>query len=118
RDFAAEMAAELAVIDPTAARQGLHQFTPADARHWLQAGNPLVAPLVLRPFLDAYHLVADRMAAREDGPIDQPAFLDECLRGGRQWAMQGRLANEESVSLELFKPALRLAAHRDLLDPT
>lgn len=117
RDFAAEMAQELAVIDPTV-RTELHEFTPADARRWLEAGDPLVAPFVLRPFLDAYHLVADRLAAHEDETIDQPAFLDECLRVGRQWAMQGRLGSEESVSLELFKPALRLAGHRDLLTST
>ena len=116
RDFADEMATELAVIDP-AARDGLHGFTPPEARHWLEEGNPLVAPLALRPFLEAYHLVADRLAARNDEEVDEPRFLDECLRIGRQWAMQGRLASEESVSLELFKPALRLARHRDLLDP-
>jgi glycerol-3-phosphate O-acyltransferase len=116
RDFAAEMAAELAIIDP-AARDGLHEFTPDQARHWLEAGNPLVAPLVLRPFLDAYHLVAERLAAWEDEEVDEQRFLMECLRVGRQWAMQGRLASEESVSLELFKPALRLARHRELLDP-
>ena len=117
RDFAAEMATELAVIDP-AAGTGLHEFTPDDARRWLQTGDPLVAPLVLRPYLDAYHLVADRLAAWEDKQVDEARFLDECLRVGRQWAMQGRLASEESVSLELFKPALRLARHRDLLDST
>ena len=117
RDFAAEMATELAIIDPTAASEGLHEFTPAQARAWLEVGNPLVAPLVLRPFLDAYHLVADRLAAWETEDVDESRFLDECLRVGRQWAMQGRLASEESVSLELFKPALRLARYRGLLDP-
>jgi glycerol-3-phosphate O-acyltransferase len=117
RDFAAEMVTELAIIDPAAASEGLHEFTPAQARAWLEAGNPLVAPLVLRPFLDAYHLVADRLAAWEPEEVDESRFLDECLRVGRQWAMQGRLASEESVSLELFKPALRLARHRGLLDP-
>jgi glycerol-3-phosphate O-acyltransferase len=116
RDFAAEMATELAIIEPDAS-DGLHEFTPARARAWLEAGNPLVAPLVLRPFLDAYHLVADRLAAWEPEDVDESRFLDECLRVGRQWAMQGRLASEESVSLELFKPALRLARHRGLLDP-
>jgi hypothetical protein len=43
RDFAAELAAELAIIDPLA-RTGLHEFTPAEARRWLEQGNPLVAP--------------------------------------------------------------------------
>jgi glycerol-3-phosphate O-acyltransferase len=115
RDFAAEMATELAIIEPGT---GLRTFTPADARRWLEHGTPLVAPLVLRPFLDAYHLVADRLAALEDEEVDEARFFDECLRVGRQWALQGRLASEESVSLELFKPALRLARHRDLLDST
>jgi glycerol-3-phosphate O-acyltransferase len=61
-------------------------------------------------------LVVDRLAARGDEPVDEERFLQECLRVGRQWAMQGRLASEESVSLELFKPALRLARNRDLLE--
>jgi glycerol-3-phosphate O-acyltransferase len=110
------MAAELAIVDPGQAG-GLHEFTPEDARRWLENGEPLVAHLVLRPFLDAYHVVADRLAAWEDDdePFDEPRFLDECLRVGRQWALQKRLASEESVSLELFKPALRLAEHRDLV---
>ncbi|BCB82876.1 lysophospholipid acyltransferase [Phytohabitans suffuscus] len=117
RDFAEQMARELAIIEPGGG-DGLHEFTPADARRWLENGRPLLAPLVLRPFLDAYHLVADRLAAWEDDEVDEPRFLDECLRVGRQWALQGRLASEESVSLELFKPALQLARHRGLLDPT
>jgi len=117
REFAGEMAAELAIADPEQAA-GLHEFTPAEARRWLENGEPLVAHLVLRPFLDAYHVVADRLAAWEDDdePFDEPRFLDECLRVGRQWALQKRLASEESVSLELFKPALRLARHRDLIE--
>jgi glycerol-3-phosphate O-acyltransferase len=75
----------------------------------------LVAHLVLRPFLDAYHVVADRLVAWDDEPFDEPRLLDECLRVGRQWTLQKRLASEESVSLELFKPALLLAKHRDLV---
>ncbi|MEV0134311.1 lysophospholipid acyltransferase [Dactylosporangium sp. NPDC050688] len=115
RDFAEQMALELAIIEPGDG-VGLREFTPADARHWLQHAEPLVAPLVLRPFLDAYHLVADRLAAAGDGNVEEAPFLDECLRVGRQWALQGRLSSEESVSLELFKPALQLARHRGLLD--
>jgi glycerol-3-phosphate O-acyltransferase len=116
RDFAEQMGRELAIIEPGDS-SGLREFTAADARGWLEQGRPLVAPLVLRPFLDAYHLVADRLAAWEDEELDEPRFLDECLRVGKQWALQGRLASEESVSLELFKPALQLARHRGLIDP-
>ena len=49
-------------------------------------------------------------------PTSEAEFLDECLAVGRQWALQGRIASDESVTLELFKTALRLAAHRGLLD--
>jgi len=115
REFAREMAAELAIADPRQADE-LHEFGPAEARRWLADSELLVAHLVLRPFLEAYLVVADRLAAWEDDePFDTAGFLDECLRLGRQWALQKRVASEESVSLELFKPALRLAEHRGLL---
>ncbi len=94
-------------------------FSAADARRWLTALRPYTAHLVLRPFVDAYHVVADRLAEWEaDEVFDEKRFLDECLRVGKQWVLQRRLASEESVSLELFKPALRLAGHRGLLDST
>jgi glycerol-3-phosphate O-acyltransferase len=117
-EFAEEMAAELAIIDRSET-EGLREFTPADARRWLEQGRPLVAHLVLRPYLEAYHVVADRLADWEDSgddeTFDENRFLEECLWVGKQWALQRRLASEESVSLELFKPALRLARHRDLV---
>jgi glycerol-3-phosphate O-acyltransferase len=114
-EFAEDMAAELAIADPSQAG-GLHEFTAAGARQRLEDSPLLVAHLVLRPFLDAYHVVADRLASwPDDEPLDEQRFLDECLRLGKQWAMQKRLASEESVSLELYKPALRLARHRELV---
>ena len=119
RDFVAEMRSELGLIDPSGLWR-LDDFGPQDARRWLTQARPLVAPMVLRPFLDAYHVVADRLTEwDEDGDgFDEARFLDECLRVGRQWAMQRRLASAESVSLELFKPALQLARHRDLVQST
>ncbi|MGH3634201.1 lysophospholipid acyltransferase [Mycobacterium sp.] len=89
---------------------------PADARRRLESADVLLAHLVLRPFLDAYHIVADRLAAYEDEPFEKKAFLAECLQVGRQWELQRRIANAESRSMELFKTALRLAEHRELFD--
>lgn len=115
--FALDMAAEIAMVDPTRKADELTPFTPAEAQRWLASGQPHLAHLVLRPYLDAYHLVADRLAAwDEDEEFDDERFLDECLRVGRQWALQRRLASEESLSLELFKPALALARHRGLVE--
>ena len=88
----------------------------ADVRGLLEKADLLLAHLVLRPFLDAYHIVADRLAALEDESFDEGAFLAECLDVGKQWELQRRIASAESRSMELFKTALRLARHRELVD--
>ncbi|KKC04740.1 lysophospholipid acyltransferase [Mycobacterium nebraskense] len=88
----------------------------ADIRGLLEKADLLLAHLVLRPFLDAYHIVADRLAAYEDESFDENAFLTECLEVGKQWELQRRMASAESRSMELFKTALRLARHRELVD--
>ncbi len=88
----------------------------ADVRRLLEWADLLLAHLVLRPFLDAYHIVADRLAALEDESFDEDAFLTECIEVGKQWELQRRIASAESRSMELFKTALRLARHRELVD--
>jgi len=85
-------------------------------RGLLEHADLLLAHLVLRPFLDAYHIVADRLAALEDESFDEDEFLTECLEVGKQWELQRRIASAESRSMELFKTALRLARHRELVD--
>ncbi|TWP35332.1 lysophospholipid acyltransferase [Leekyejoonella antrihumi] len=118
-EFIESMRTELELLDPAGAEQ-LEDFDADQARAWLAAGNPLISHLVLRPFLDAYNVVADRLADWEDSEFEdfeEQRFLDECLRVGRQWALQRKVASEESVSLELFKPALKLADHRGLVAP-
>jgi glycerol-3-phosphate O-acyltransferase len=62
-------------------------------------------------------VVADRLAAEPPGPdpIDQERLLQECLGVGQQWLLQHRIAGAESVSLELFRTALRVADSRGLL---
>jgi glycerol-3-phosphate O-acyltransferase len=110
-EFRTEVEAELALIDPDASLDA----EPAEARRCLQRAPLLVAHLVLRPYLEAYWLVATLLAAEDDETFDEPRFLADCLRVGRQWALQRRLASAESVSLEMFRPALMLARHRGLL---
>jgi glycerol-3-phosphate O-acyltransferase len=114
-EFAHDLTDELrligAAVDDTA-----KNWTAADARSLLESADPLLANLVLRPFLDAYHIVADRLAAHEDESFDEKAFLTECLQIGKQWELQRRIASAESRSMELFKTALRLARHRELFD--
>ena len=121
RELGDELRTELALFDPEAPARA-DQVTQTDARKWLEGAQLHVAHLVLRPYLDAYRLVADRLlAGGRDGDLDEGAFLEECLRVGRQWVLERRMANEESLSTEMFRTALKLAEHRDLraaADPT
>jgi glycerol-3-phosphate O-acyltransferase len=75
-----------------------------------------VAHLVLRPFVDAYRVVAEELLnVGPDRSVDERLLLKRCLRLGRQWSLQHRIT-EESVSGEMFSTALKMARHRGLLD--
>ena len=110
-EFRTDVEAELALIHPDATLHG----GPEEAVGWLRSTHLRVAHLVLRPYLEAYWLVAHQLAALDDEEFDEQRFLADCLRVGQQWALQRRLASNESVTLELFRNALALARHRDLL---
>jgi glycerol-3-phosphate O-acyltransferase len=113
--FIADLRQEIAIMAAPATPSD-EDVTPGLAREWLERARPLVAHLVLRPFLEAYRLVGERLAAFEDDEdVDQETVVRDCLRVGHQWALQGTLASEESVSGEMFRTALKLAQHRDLL---
>jgi glycerol-3-phosphate O-acyltransferase len=78
----------------------------------------LVADRVLRSFVDAELVVAERLAAHPPSqPVEDPEFLGECGGVGRQMLLQGRLHGPESLSRELFANALKLAANQDLIGP-
>ena len=115
RVFSDQLEAETGLLDPGwRARTG----SPEQAQAMLEDTGFLLAHRVLRPFLEGYLVVADRLAARDPRePIEEPRFLDECRAVGGQWLLQRRLHSPESVSRELFATALRLARHRDLVDP-
>jgi glycerol-3-phosphate O-acyltransferase len=73
---------------------------------------------VLTSFLEAYLVVADRLAARDPRtPVVEQDFITECLGVAHQYRLQRRLTSTESISRELFATALKLAANRDLVDP-
>ncbi|HVK29909.1 MAG TPA: 1-acyl-sn-glycerol-3-phosphate acyltransferase [Nocardioides sp.] len=111
--FAANLRAELALIDP--GTEGSALLAPEPAHHLGQIDG-FTAPLALRPFIDAYSVVAHQLNELGDAPLlDEAHFLDRCLVVGRQWALQRLLASEESASAEMFRVALRLAGHLGLL---
>jgi glycerol-3-phosphate O-acyltransferase len=109
--YRAVLQAELDRLDPA-------WETVADGRAVLERSGLLVANRVLRSFLDAQLVVAERLAARPGHqPVAEKEFLDECRGVGQQMLLQGRLHGPESLSRELFASALKLAANLDLLGP-
>ena len=111
-EFEAELRTELGILAPSA-NDG---FDAKEAGEILANVRPYLAQLILRPFLDAYHVLADRLAAHGDAPVNADDLLTESLHVGQQWQLQRKVANAESVSLELYKTALLLATHRGLLN--
>src|SRR6202162_6264932 len=114
-EFADELWREFAIMtgrshDPSA---------PLDTKEVARSLNEsdlLVAHLVLRPFVDAYRVVAEELVNLGPGSdVDEEQLLKRCLRLGRQWSLQHRIT-EESVSGEMFSTALKMARHRGLVD--
>jgi len=114
-EFADELWNEFAIMtgrrhDPSA---------PLDTKEIARSLNEsdlLVAHLVLRPFVDAYRVVAEELVNLGPGrDVDEQQLLKRCLRLGRQWSLQHRIT-EESVSGEMFSTALKMARHRGLVD--
>ena len=81
------------------------------------ASGGLVADRVLRSFLEAYWVVADRLASVGDEIVDSDTFIRSCLGVVRQYQLQRRIVSGEANSVELFKNGLQLAANRGLCDP-
>ena len=82
-DFERELRGELALMAPV----GAGPLTLDSARALLDGSDLYVANLVLRPFVDAYLVVADRLAAAGDSAVNEADVLDEALRVGQQLSL-------------------------------
>ena len=82
----------------------------------LRAKRPLVAGAMLRPFIEAYEIVADvlRGTPPEIGEKDLTALA---LGVGGQYIAQNRVRSNESVSALLFATARQVVADQNLLKP-
>jgi glycerol-3-phosphate O-acyltransferase len=113
--FAQELRDELAVFDPAWEQRA---GDPEAILERLTGSHLYLAHRIVRPYFEAYLVVAQRLAARDPrDPIEERAFLRECLGAARQQRMQQRLHSPEAISTELFRSGLALAANRDLVDP-
>ena len=83
----------------------------------LRAKRPLMAPAMLRPFFEAYEIVADVLC---DAPADigDKELTKRALGVGGQYAAQGLIRSNESVSALLFATARQVANDQKLLEPS
>ena len=81
----------------------------------LRAKRPLIAGAMLRPFFEAYEIVADVL---RDAPakISEKELTKQALGVGRQYVAQGRVRSNEAVSALLFATARQVAADQNLLE--
>ncbi|NNJ48638.1 MAG: hypothetical protein HKP18_12495, partial [Acidimicrobiia bacterium] len=84
-------------------------------RELLRVLRILRAHWAVRPFMEAYQVVADVLATAE-APMEKKEIIDQSMALGKQYRLQNRIAAEESVSKILFESALQLAENRGLLD--
>jgi len=94
---------------------------PDEAGSLLAEIRPLVSHVVVRPFVEAYRIVADVLASDDvvgpAGSVDDAEVIRRALGLGRQYVAQRRLRSSESVSALLFGTALQLARNKGLLEP-
>ena len=109
-----QVATEMARHDPS--WEARLRSGPAAADELLAGMRPLVSHVVVRPFVEAYRLVAD-VLVHDSGPVTADSdVVREALGLGRQYVAQHRLRSSESVSALLFQTALQLARNRGLLE--
>ena len=87
---------------------------PTEIDALLHAKRPLMSHAMLRPFFEAYEIVADVL---RDAPaeISEKDLTKLALGVGKQYAAQGRVHSTESVSALLFATARQVAADQGLL---
>jgi glycerol-3-phosphate O-acyltransferase len=80
----------------------------------LRAKRPLMANAMLRPFFEAYEIVADVLCGAP-ADIDDKELTTMALGVGSQYSAQGLVSSAESVSALLFATGRQVAADQKLL---
>ncbi|MEE8485469.1 MAG: glycerol-3-phosphate 1-O-acyltransferase [Acidimicrobiia bacterium] len=81
-----------------------------------QDALPPKSPIVLRPFLEAYFVIASTLAVHGSEKLSEGDLVKRALRMGEQLAAHGEISNREAVSTALFATGIKLAASKGLLD--
>jgi glycerol-3-phosphate O-acyltransferase len=115
RQFAAQVRAEMDLMRPGWSAEVV---SPSEILPQMAMLEFRAAPRFLTPFLEAYGVLAERLALLDPAlPVDADGLVAACMGVARQRVLQRALHSPESVSKDLFKNALQLADNRDLLGP-
>ena len=109
--FRANIAEELGWIDGWESRL---DAGPDAVDTLLRAKRPLMANAMLRPFFEAYEIVADVLCGAP-ADIDDKKLTTMALGVGSQYSAQGLVSSAESVSALLFATGRQVAADQKLL---
>ena len=113
RVFAEDIRREASLAQPGWEDQ---QLTVDGVLDRLDRTHLYVSHRIIGPFLEAYLVIAHRLAQLEPAaPVDTDALVSECLGIARQDWLMHRLYSPESISRDLMQGAIKLAGNRDLL---
>ena len=81
----------------------------------IDAMRPAISPIVLRPFVEAYYVVAETLVVLGGSAITADELKGLSLRMGDQLLALGTIETAEAVSTTLFASAIKTADSRGLL---
>lgn len=112
--FKADIEEELRRYDP----DWSSRVHAGEAHDLLGEMAPLVSHAALRPFAEAYSIVADVILDTNiaKNAKDKKSVIAAALSYARQALLQRRIASEESIGKLMFENGYDLAAHRNLID--
>lgn len=114
-EFARRIHSEIDLIDPDWESEN---YTPASAMAVFEDLPLHLAHRVIAPFLEAYLVMAEQLAASDPTqPVDQEQLIQRCIGIAQQLWLQRVLHSPESISKDLFRNGLKLADNYGLLDP-
>ncbi len=112
REFADQIAAEASYMYPGWEDDAL---TPQRALEEARKLELVLAHRVIGPFLEAYSVLADQLAAAGDAAVEQKALVESSLSLARQRWLQKTLHTPESISKDYFVNAFQLAKNQNLV---
>ena len=88
-----------------------------DATRILRNMQPLIAHCCLKPYVEAYRMVADVFASLPEGQtLDEKAAVAAAFKYGRQAYLQRRISSKASIGDILFKNGFKLLDSYGLVD--